>query len=449
MNDNAATGGAFRIVVVGGGAGGLELVTRLGDRYARRGDVEVVLCDKNHAHLWKPLLHEVAAGTLNSNEDELSYLAQSHWHHFVFRLGALAALDRTSKTIHARSDTRRPGERDHSAANAPLRRARAGRRQRDERLRRAGGSLIHCFFLDGRHQADTFHQRLVHGCYGGERAASAAPRRTAAHRDCGRRRDGGVELAAELHHAVGALVDFGLENIDPARDVRIHLIEGADRILPGLSERISTATTLALERIGVQIHTGERVQSADPGGFTTTSGTRIPAEIKVWAAGIRGPDVLATCDGLEVNAVNQLVVESTLQTTRDPAIFALGDCAACRVEPGSTALVPPRAQAAHQQASTVAKAIANVLDDRPLPKYRYRDFGSLINLSQHATVGSLMGNLFGRQSGSLAIEGWLARMAYLSLYKMHQFAVMGIIRTCLLTAANVLTRTSKPRMKLH
>lgn len=437
----------FRIIVVGGGAGGLELVTTLGDRYAGREDVDVTLVDVNHAHLWKPLLHEVAAGTLNSNEDELSYLAQSHWHHFNFRLGALDGVDRAAKTITIAPSTDISGNQYIPA-----------RSLRYDLLVLALGSITndfatpgvaeHCFFLDGRAQADSFHQQLVHNCYAAN-AQSEPLREGQLHIAIAGAGATGVELAAELHHAVRALVDFGLDRIDPQRDVRIHLIEGASRILPGLTERISSSTHSALERIGVEIHTGERVASADAGGFNTLDGRRIAAEMKVWAAGIKGPDVLANCDGLELNSANQLVVRQTLQTTRDDAIFALGDCAACRLDADSDAFVPPRAQAAHQQAATVAKAIANILANKPLPTYTYKDFGSLINLSRHSTVGSLMGNLFGRQSGSLAIEGWFARMAYLSLYKMHQIAVQGVIRTCLLTIANVLTRHSKPRLKLH
>jgi len=437
----------FRIIVVGGGAGGLELVTKLGDRYRRRPEVEITLVDVNHAHLWKPLLHEVAAGTLNSNDDELSYLAQSHWHHFNFRLGALTGLDRRTKTITIGASVDNLG-----VEYIPERQLRY------DLLVLALGSVTndfgtpgvaeHCFFLDGRHQADRFHQQLVHSCYAAN-AQTEPLREGQLHIAIAGAGATGVELAAELHHSVRALVGFGLERIDPERDVKIHLIEGADRILPGLSERISQSTDAALRQIGVEIHTGEFIASADDGGFTTHSAKRIPAEIKVWAAGIKGPDVLSLCDGLELNRNKQLLVRPTLQTTVDDAVFALGDCAACAVTPGSEQTVPPRAQAAHQQASLMVNTIAKYLDGQPLPEYRYQDFGSLINLSKHSTVGSLMGNLFGRQSGSLAIEGWFARMAYLSLYKMHQVAVQGVIRAFLLTLANMLTRSSKPRLKLH
>src|SRR5579864_7965108 len=89
-----------RIVVVGGGAGGLELVTRLGDRLGRRGVADVALIEKARTHLWKPLLHEVAAGSMDVGRHELDYLAQAYWHGFRFRFGEMVGLDRTRRLVH-------------------------------------------------------------------------------------------------------------------------------------------------------------------------------------------------------------------------------------------------------------------------------------------------------------------------------------------------------------
>lgn len=86
-----------RIIIVGGGAGGLELATRLGKTLGKRGTASVVLVDANLTHIWKPLLHEVAAGSLNSSEDELNYVAQAKWNHFEFQLGRMSGLDREQK----------------------------------------------------------------------------------------------------------------------------------------------------------------------------------------------------------------------------------------------------------------------------------------------------------------------------------------------------------------
>ena len=85
--------------MVGGGAGGLELVTRLGDKLGRSGKAEVTLVEPSRTHLWKPLLHEVAAGSLDLDDHALDYLAQAHWHHFRYRIGEMIGLDRAGKRV--------------------------------------------------------------------------------------------------------------------------------------------------------------------------------------------------------------------------------------------------------------------------------------------------------------------------------------------------------------
>lgn len=436
-----------RVIVVGGGAGGLELVTKLGRRFGKRGLAEVVLVDRNFAHLWKPLLHEVAAGTLNSNDDELNYLGHAHWNHFRFRLGALEALDRGNRII-----TVAPSLDEHGVEFIPRRTFAY------DTLIIAVGSVTndfgvpgvaqHCMSLDSREQADHFHRHVLQTCYTAN-SQKEPPREGQLHIAIAGAGATGVELAAELKDSLHELVGYGLDHIAPERDIKINLIEGADRVLPGLPPRVSEATTSVLRQIGVKVYTGERISEATADGFHTTSGLFIPAATKVWAAGIQAPPVLAQLDGLECNSINQLLVDRSLRTTRDEHIFAFGDCAACPIDESGRS-VPPRAQAAHQQASLLAKSIAiRIEGGREFPRYSYRDYGSLINLSDRSTVGKLMGNLLGRASGSLFVEGLLARLAYLSLYKMHQAAVQGWIRTGLLTAANLLTRRAKPRLKLH
>jgi NADH dehydrogenase len=89
-----------RVIVVGGGAGGLELVTRLGNKLGRYKRADVTLIDKHRAHLWKPLLHEIGAGSMDLGVHEIDYLAQAHWHHFRYRIGELIGLDRKTRAVH-------------------------------------------------------------------------------------------------------------------------------------------------------------------------------------------------------------------------------------------------------------------------------------------------------------------------------------------------------------
>jgi len=256
----------------------------------------------------------------------------------------------------------------------------------------------------------------------------------------------GVELAAELHNTTRTLVSYGLDRIDPDKDMRLIVIEAADRVLPALPMRLSVTAGKLLANLGISVRTSARVAEVLPNGVRLASGEIIPAELVVWAAGVKAPDFLRDLDGLETNRINQLVVLPTLQTTRDSDVFALGDCAACPWLGKDGAVVPPRAQAAHQQASHMVKQIRRRLRGEPLTPWRYRDFGSLVSLGEYSTVGNLMGSLTG---GNLWLEGWFARMMYLSLYKMHELALHGFWKMALDTAARMITRRTEPHVKLH
>jgi NADH dehydrogenase len=432
------------IIVVGGGAGGLELATQLGDTLGKWRKAAITLVDYSMTHLWKPLLHEVAAGALNAYEDELSYMAQGHWHHFRFRLGRMDRLDRGKREISLA-----PSCDDQGVEYIPRRTFRY------DTLIIAVGSVTndfnipgvreHCMFLDTRQEADRFHQTLIRHYFSAQtRTTPLRPGQL--HIAIAGAGATGVELSAELHEATRQLVEYGLDLIDPG-NVRITLIEASDRILSALPERLSHLTTRALHNIHVDIQTGQRIVRATADGFHTERGLFIPAEIKVWAAGIKAPDFLKELDGLETNPSNQLVVTPALHTTRDDNIFSFGDCAACPMPGGGT--VPPRAQSAHQQALLLVKTMKRRIGGRPLPEYRYVDYGSLINMSRYSTVGNLMGNLTGRISGNFMIEGVFARLVYLSLYKMHQLALHGVVRVIFSTLANLFAHRVKPRMKLH
>jgi NADH dehydrogenase len=176
----------------------------------------------------------------------------------------------------------------------------------------------------------------------------------------------------------------------------------------------------------------------------TASGNAIASDFTVWAAGIRCQSVLKEIGGLETNRINQLVVKQTLQATRDDDIFALGDCAACAWTEGR--FVPPRAQAAHQQASHVFASIRRRLSGEAPKDFRYRDFGSLVSLGTYESVGTLMGFVTG---GSIRLEGLLAKLFYVSLYRMHILALHGFWRMALDTLARMIRSQTEPKVKLH
>lgn len=115
-------------------------------------------------------------------------------------------------------------------------------------------------------------------------------------------------------------------------------MEAGERILPALPPRISGAAHNELTKLGVRVLTQTMVTSADEGGLHTKDGEYIKADLMVWAAGIKAPDFMKDIGGLETNRINQLVVEPTLQTTRDPDVYAIGDCASCARPEGGLCL---------------------------------------------------------------------------------------------------------------
>jgi NADH dehydrogenase len=433
-----------QIVVVGGGAGGLELITRLGRRYGRNPGFDLILVERNRTHIWKPLLHEVAAGSLDANLDEVGYRSHGHRWGYRYFMGTLEAIDRKVGHIVIAPILDEDGTE-----------IMGRHRIRYDYLVLAVGSVTndfgtkgvaeHCLFLDQRGNADRFRQRLLNHCLRVSRTLSTEPG-AEAFVDIAIVGGGatGVELAAELFNAAAALKHYGLEVFDESR-LRVSLLEAGPRILPALPEKLAEAAHQELESLGVRVLTRTAVTEVTRDAMVTNTGETIKAELKVWAAGVKGAPYLAGIGGLETNRLNQLVVRPTLQTTRDEHIFAIGDCASLTPE-GAERPIPPRAQAAHQMAETVARNLEKLVDGgRPVP-FVYRDRGSLVSLSRFSTVGSLMGNLVG---GRMAVEGRLARLVYVSLYRMHLLAIHGWLKGVALIAVGHVNQVVRPKLKLH
>jgi NADH dehydrogenase len=431
------------IVIVGGGAGGLELAVRLGKKLGRKKKARITLVDAARTHLWKPLLHQVAAGTLDSHADELEYLAVARTNHFTFRLGRLDDLRREDKEICLAPTYDEEGQEILPRQSI-----------RYDTLVLAIGSQTNDFGTPGVHEntimldspeaAERFHQRLINSCLRAQ-AKSKGPdedRFTVTIIGGGAT---GVELSAELHLTTKILSSYGLANFDPEKDLKIVVVDAAPRVLSALPERLSDAVAHELRLLDIDIYTNEKVIEVRKDGVQMASGKFISSGIVVWCAGIKAPDFMKGIGGLETNRINQLLVHRTLQTTLDPSIFALGDCAACPQGEGKPP-VPPRAQAAHQEATLLAKSLPRMLEGKPLLEFTYRDHGSLVSLGDYSAVGSLMGAI---ARGSVFIEGHIAKWMYWWLHKHHQIAVNGWFQTWLATWAETIDWARNPRIKLH
>lgn len=415
----------YDFVIVGGGAGGLELAARLGRKLGRdQGPRRVLLIDRNISHLWKPSLHEVAAGTLDASQEAISYPLLARRNHFSFVLGRFVGLDPESRCIRLSSSL---GCEDRSERDIGYGRLILATGS-GSNFFKTPGAQGHAHVLEDAEDAREFHARLIQLFLAA--AYEGRPQLAIAIVGAGAT---GTELAAEILVGYQALA----QGLPPAQHFKlgITLIEASGRILGGLSNEVSANVQAELQRRGIEVRTGTRVEAVTPEGLQTTSGW-IDADAVVWAAG-----VLASPEnqelGLETGPLNQLLVDDRLRTS-EPHIYAMGDCAS-----RSSAPLPPTAQAASQQARYLARFLLNPRHDRP---FRFENRGALVSLGHFGAVGSQMGGLLGR---GFLIEGLVARAAYGAIRFDHYRTVVGLRRTLLMGMARRLSKRAAGRLKLH
>ena len=425
-----------QIIVVGGGAGGLELVTQLGEQFGKTQKAAITLVDHSLTHVWKPLLHEIAVGTLDVHQEETNYFAHGAKHGYQFVLGSMLGVDREQKQLLIQpkkvSDSRSPQTAPPIKLSYDTLVIAIGSQSNDFNTK---GVKEFCHFLDTAEQAQIFHRDLLN-LYLDAQASPEARDLNIAIVGAGAT---GVELAAELMDARHRFALYGLNKIDPEQ-VSVSLIEASNRILPALSEKTAKHTHKQLEQLGVQVLTQHRVTAVDAEQLHFADGSQLPAQIKVWAAGIKAPALLKDLDGLETDHLNRLKVYATLQTTEDANIFAFGDCALCQPTADQPPL-GPRAQVASQQASFLVRALRIRLNGGLLPMFRFSEKGSLVSLSQRTAIGEIL--------GQVNVQGVLARAMYMSLHRLHQANIHGFTQAGLITAKDLVSKKMAPKIKLH
>ncbi len=441
---------APRVLIVGGGIAGVVVATKLG----RTGRANVTLVDKSLSHVWKPTMHTIAAGTSSAERQRLSLLALAKRNGFTFWPGSLEGVDRPAKRV-----TLSPFAAAAPGEDAPpiglsydVLVLAIGSRANDFGT---AGVAEHCWTVDDLVEAEDFRTRLrqamfTAGTGGNLDVAIVGGGAT------------GVELAAELRRAIDRVAGYGPPEM--AHKLRLTLIEAGPRLLPAFPAHIAEAAGHTLTALGIAIRTGAVVTEADADGFTLKDGTRVAASLKIWAAGVKAPDVLSRIEGLERSRTGQLVVSSSLQTTRDPSIFALGDCAGLPAEGGHP--VPATAQAARQQALYLARHLArhhpasapdpslgqashpvgqaSRVTHAPTPPFQYRDRGSIVSLSDYNGWGT-----FGHYAfGGGPLKGLSARWAHALLYRQHRFELLGAPRGSLDWLADQLVNAVRPPVLL-
>jgi len=434
-NSMSSTTKIRRILIVGGGVAGLTLATRLGNRLGRAGRADITLVDRSPTHIWKPMLHALAAGTWDAQQQQVSFLAHAREHHFNYHPGEICHIDRIARNVRL-APIKLPGgevvvqERklDYDALVLAI-----GSRANDFGT---PGVAEHCHFIDSQFQADAFNQTLrarILRCVAANETLRVAIVGGGAT---------GVELCAELSRLLELAANYGDRHI--RQRLHLTLLESAPRILAAFPERISASSAEQLRRIGVEIHVDTRVVGAEPDGFRLSDGRLVPASLMVWAAGVKAADFLAKLPGLEITRSNQLVVRPTLQTLGDPNIFALGDCASLMAERGSKPL-PPTAQVANQQAEHLAYSLVRWLDGAELQPFAFRDMGSLVSLSDYNAFGTL--GKFGFFKGGF-LKGRFAQAGHALLYRRQQIALHGVSRAAVMWLAEALNRLVRPPIRM-
>lgn len=431
---------SHKIVIVGGGVAGMDLASSLG-RQARRGvgssrSITVTLVDRHASHIWKPMLHTIAAGTSDISQQQTPFIAQAIQAGFSYLPGALSAIDRHAQEI-VLAPARSPDDRllipEQRIAYDTLVLALGSEADDFGTL----GVANHCWRIDALDQAQAFNNelrlRMLQSFVMHEQLDIAIVGGGAT----------GVELAAELVRLTELSEAYGAHGLSGR--ISITLIESGDRLLAAFPEDISRQAMERLTSLNVKVMSRSRVRSAQPDGFVLQDGTHVAATLKVWAAGVKAPGFLAGIDGLESGAGNRLVVRPSLQCTNDSDIYAIGDCASLTL-PGKEKALAPTAQVASQQAGHLSKYLfPAILGKSAPPPFKHNDFGSLVSLSEYDAYGSL--GRFGFFRGQ-TFYGRLAHFSHAMLYRKHQIRVHGFWRGSAIWLVDLLNKGLRPGIKL-
>ncbi|MGE7136606.1 NAD(P)/FAD-dependent oxidoreductase [Luteibacter sp. NPDC031894] len=425
---------SHNVVIVGGGAAGIELATRLG----KRRDMAVVLVDRDASHFWKPRLHELAAGLLGDGEEAVSYLAHGQAHGYRYEPGALAHVDTDARRI-ALDEVRMPVTDElilppRSLPYDTLVLA-FGSRVNDFGT---PGVLEYCDMLDSPAQAVALRRKILALAL---RSAGDPQRRI---------RIGivgagatGVELAAELHHAFNDMHRYG--GLSGASKLDITLMDMAPRVLPAVDPRTSASAQRTLEEMGVDVRVGVGVDAVTEGAFHLSDGHTVPCDVRVWAAGITGHAIVADLGPFTLSKDRRIVVDERLAAQGVANVYAIGDCAFAAIPHGGT--VPPTAQAAHQQANYLARVLPRAIGGEAVPPFVYHSKGTLVSLGEYRATGELPSVV--HKAGPIPMRGWLAKLLYVSLQHMHRVALHGWTKANALWLADRLRDTTLPPVKLH
>ena len=385
-----------RIVIVGGGAAGIELSTLLAK--ANRKKHEIILVEPETDHYWKPRLHEIAAGTFDRELDSVCYFTHGAINGYQHYQGAMTDIDRQNKMLAVRRN-----DGTEASVKYDYLVVAVGAVSNDFNTT---GARDNCIFLDSASQArHAWHKISQLLREGNDRTVNIVGAGAT-----------GVELAAEL-----ARVSHKLQRYNAAK-LTINLIEAADRVLPNSPPKMSAKVLKELQRTNINVLLNTRISEVSEHGMVTADDQPLEADIQFWAAGVKAPEWLKGLGGLEYNRMNQIIVNANLTTTVDDHIFSLGDCASIPQADGS--FVPPKAQAANRAAVHLTKSLTGLLRGKELTDFEFKDGGMVVAVGHHFAVGSFAPH--SKMANNLVFKGRLIRRLYDTIFRLHQRTVEGM-----------------------
>jgi len=383
-----------RVVVIGGGFGGLQAVRKLAGAY-----LQVVLVDRRNFHLFQPLLYQVATGSLSPANvaAPLRAVLSRQWNALVW-MGEVSGIDVAQRRI--RLSEGQSLDYDMLVVATGARHSYFGN---DHWSSLAPG-------LKTIEDATAIRARLFSAFEAAERMTDASAREPWLTFVIVGAGPTGVELAGALAEITRHTLRCDFRSIDP-RQSRIVLVEGQDRVLPTYPEALSTSAKKSLERLGVEVWLGWRITALD----ATTATLQREGEQKIlatrtvlWAAGVQASPLaksLAEQCGLKVDRQGRIPVLPDLTIEGHPEVFVIGDMARREDEHGST--LPGVAPVAIQQGKFVARTIRRRLRGKPVGQFRYRDLGSLATIGRSSAVAD-----FGR----FRVRGFVAWVMWLGIH---------------------------------
>lgn len=414
----------------------MDIATHLaGHKVGPSARLQVTLVDRETAHVWKPMLHTIAAGTEEASLQQTAYLAQARQYQFVFHPGEVIEIDRAARRVRLAPWLDARGKEVLAAHDLfyDTLLLTLGSRANDFGT---PGAARHCLSVDTRTQALAVYDAIRTGML------ESAVRNSTLRIGIVGGGATGVELAAELVRLAQWSKFYG-DTANLAVKLSVTLLESSNSILAAFPERVGRGAFTRLQKLGVTVRTGARVMQVDALGFHLKDGSQVEAEVKIWAAGVKGPDVLTTLQGLDLTHNHQVVVGPTLQTL-DENIYAAGDCASVTL-PGRDHALPPTAQVAHQQAIYLTKWLPRLLAGEHAPVFNYHDFGSLVSLGGYDAYGTL--GKFGFFKGGF-LRGRVAQLGHAMLYRSHQIRLHGLWRGSLLWLQDRIGASVRPPIRL-